>query len=59
MKTHLVVRKFGEASRIGELHALVQSAFRDLPIEPPSGVLKETVEDFSRRLKTETAILRG
>ena len=57
MKTHLVVHKFGEASRIWELHSLVQRAFRDLPIEPPSGVLKETVEDFSARLKTETAIV--
>lgn len=57
MKPHFVVRGFGEASRIGELHALVQGAFRDLPIEPPSGVLKETVEDFARRLETETAIV--
>jgi GNAT superfamily N-acetyltransferase len=47
----------GEASRIGELHALIQGAFRDLSIEPPSGVLKETVEDFSERLKAETAIV--
>ena len=57
MKTQFVVHKFGEASRVGELHALVQGAFRDLPIEPPSGVLKETVEDFARRLETETAIV--
>ena len=57
MKTRFVVHRFGEASRIGELHALVQGAFRDLPIEPPSGVLKETVEDFARRLETETAIV--
>ena len=57
MKPQFVVHEFAEASRIGELHALVQGVFGDLPIEPPSSVLKETVDDFSRRLKTETAIV--
>lgn len=46
-----------DLSRIDELHSLTVAAFRDLPIDPPSGVLKETVDDFRERLKTETALV--
>jgi ribosomal protein S18 acetylase RimI-like enzyme len=46
-----------DTARVGELHRLVIAAFRDLPIEPPSSVLKESAADFLTRLKTETAIV--
>src|SRR6185369_5318327 len=43
--------------RVVELHRLVQGAFADLPIDPPSGVLKETLADFRDRLQRETALV--
>lgn len=46
-----------DSARIGELHDLVIAAFRDLAIDPPSGVLKETASDFLERLKTETVLV--
>jgi GNAT superfamily N-acetyltransferase len=46
-----------DISRIDELHDLVTNAFRDLAIDPLSGVLKETVDDFRNRLKSETALV--
>jgi ribosomal protein S18 acetylase RimI-like enzyme len=46
-----------DSTRVGELHDLVIAAFRDLAIDPPSGVLKETASDFLARLKTETALV--
>jgi predicted N-acetyltransferase YhbS len=48
------IRRFHDASRIEELIALVHGAFRDLPIDPPSSVLKETAADFAARLKSDT-----
>ena len=41
-------------SRADELLALAHGAFRDLAIDPPSSVLKETAADFAARLKSET-----
>jgi ribosomal protein S18 acetylase RimI-like enzyme len=46
-----------DTARVGELHSLVIAAFRDLAIQPPSGVLKESAADFLARLKTETALV--
>lgn len=54
MRAAFAVRRFTDTARAGELHALVQSAFRDLPIDPPSSVLKETAGDFAARLASET-----
>lgn len=51
------ITRLTDSSRIAELHALVTAAFGALPIDPPSGVLKETVNDFCRRLETETALV--
>jgi GNAT superfamily N-acetyltransferase len=51
------VRTFADASRVAELHRLVHDAFGNLPIDPPSGVLKETVADFHDRLGRETALV--
>ena len=51
------IRRFNDASRIGELLALVHGAFRDLPIDPPSSVLKETQDDFAARLRTDTCLV--
>ena len=48
------VHRFKDAARVDELHRFVQNAFRDLPIDPPSSVLKETAADFAARLKSET-----
>lgn len=42
---------------VDELHGLVVAAFRDLPITPPSSVLKESVADFLVRLKTEIVLV--
>jgi len=49
-----VVRRFTGAARLDELLALVHAAFRELPIDPPSSVLKETAADFAARLRSET-----
>lgn len=57
MSAAISIRTLGDASRVAELHGLVQSAFVDLPIDPPSGVLKETLADFSERLRRETALV--
>jgi predicted N-acetyltransferase YhbS len=51
------IRRFHDASRIAELLALVHGAFRDLPIDPPSSVLKEAAADFAARLKTDTCFV--
>jgi predicted N-acetyltransferase YhbS len=51
------IRRLHDASRIEELLALVHGAFRDLPIDPPSSVLKEAAADFAARLKTDTCFV--
>jgi ribosomal protein S18 acetylase RimI-like enzyme len=51
------IANFTDTTRIEELHNLVLAAFRDLSIDPPSSVLKESVSDFLTRLRTETAIV--
>ena len=48
------VQRFSNASRADELLALAHGAFGELPIDPPSSVLKETAADFAARLKSET-----
>ena len=47
------VERFSDVSRLDELRRFVQDAFRDLPIDPPSSALKETVADFAARLQTD------
>lgn len=51
------VRRFTDDTRAAELLALVQAVFRDLPIDPPSGVLRETIADFAQRLRAETTFV--
>jgi ribosomal protein S18 acetylase RimI-like enzyme len=51
------VYRFNDAARVDELHRFVQDAFRDLPIDPPSSVLKETAADFAARLQSETCFV--
>ena len=48
------VDRFNDAKRFEELHQFVQDAFRDLPIDPPSSSLKETLADFAARFKSDT-----
>ena len=48
------VHRFNDAKRLEELHRFVQDAFRDLPIDPPSSSLKETLADFAARFKSDT-----
>ena len=55
--SELPVRRFADASRADELLALTHGAFRDLAIDPPSGVLKETAADFAARLQNETCFV--
>jgi hypothetical protein len=57
MTAAVAISRFTDIRRIGELHALVTNAFRDLAIDPPSGVLKESVADFLKRLQSETALV--
>lgn len=57
MPPSFAVRRLADAARADDILALVHGAFRDLPIDPPSSVLKETAADFARRLKTETAFV--
>ena len=57
MAAAFTVSRLIDTQRVGELHALVTTAFATLSIDPPSGVLKETVADFLERLKSETALV--
>jgi ribosomal protein S18 acetylase RimI-like enzyme len=57
MAKALSVSRFSDTSRADELLALAHSAFGALDIDPPSGVLKETAEDFSARLRSETCFV--
>jgi ribosomal protein S18 acetylase RimI-like enzyme len=54
MSRDFPVNRFSDAARAGELLALAHGAFGELPIDPPSSVLKETAADFAARLKSET-----
>jgi ribosomal protein S18 acetylase RimI-like enzyme len=54
MRETYTVSRFTDASRIEELLALAHGAFGELPIDPPSSVLRETASDFATRLKSET-----
>ena len=51
------VRRFADATRVEELLAFTHGAFRGLPIDPPSSVLKETAADFAARIKSETCFV--
>ncbi len=51
------VQRFDRTFTVEGLLALVQDAFRDLPIDPPSSVLAETAADFTRRLESEEALV--
>jgi GNAT superfamily N-acetyltransferase len=52
-----MVRPAGPDDTPAMLLALVQEAFRDLPIDPPSSVFKETVADFATRLQSQTVFV--
>jgi ribosomal protein S18 acetylase RimI-like enzyme len=56
MSRDFPVNRFTDASRADELLALAHGAFGELPIDPPSSVLKETAADFAARLKSETCL---
>ena len=49
MNAAISIKVLTDASRVIELHRLVQSAFADLSIDPPSGVLKETLAKGDKR----------
>ena len=51
------VHRFDDMARVDELHRLVQSAFRDLPIDPSSSVLKETVANVTKWMQSETCFV--
>jgi ribosomal protein S18 acetylase RimI-like enzyme len=57
MSGAFTVSRFSDPARADELLALVQAAFGRLDIDPPSGVLKETVADFVTRLRSETCFV--
>jgi ribosomal protein S18 acetylase RimI-like enzyme len=51
------VRRLADATRIEELHALVQATLGALAIDPPSSVRKETVADFAARFGREIVLV--
>jgi ribosomal protein S18 acetylase RimI-like enzyme len=51
------VQRLSDATRVDELLALTHGAFRDLAIDPPSSVLKESAADFAARLQSETCFV--
>lgn len=51
------IRRTGTDDTPEALLALVQAAFYGLPIEPPPGVFKETIADFSARLAEQTVFV--
>lgn len=51
------IARLTDPARAAELHALVTSAFGALAIDPPSGVLKESITDFHERLANEIALI--
>jgi ribosomal protein S18 acetylase RimI-like enzyme len=57
VRTKFTITRLVDDARMEELHRLVIGAFSQLPIDPPSGVLKETVADFRERLKSEIALV--
>ena len=57
MSAALTVQRFADVARVAELLAFTHGAFRDLAIDPPSSVLKETAVDFAARLKSETCFV--
>jgi ribosomal protein S18 acetylase RimI-like enzyme len=54
MSADYSIQRFDDAARLEQLHRFVHGAFRDLPIDPPSSVLKETPADFAARLRSDT-----
>ena len=57
MNPDFAITRLVDPARVDELHHLVTSAFAALAIDPPSGVLEESVADFRERLKSETALV--
>jgi predicted N-acetyltransferase YhbS len=57
MSAGFSVGRLVDGSRVEELLALTHGAFRALPIDPPSSVLKETAADFAARLTSETCFV--
>jgi len=57
MSADYSIQRFDDAARLEELHRFVHGAFRDLPIDPPSSVLKETLADFAVRLRSDTVFI--
>ena len=57
VKTAFSINRLVDDARVDELPGLVIGAFSELPIDPHSGVLKETIADFRERLKSETALV--
>jgi ribosomal protein S18 acetylase RimI-like enzyme len=57
MRATFTVTRFTDTSRAEELLALAHGAFGELPIDPPSSVLKETAADFAARLESETCLV--
>lgn len=55
--SRFAIRRCADQSRAADLLVLTHAAFGDLPIDPPSSVLKETEADFAKRLQTETCFI--
>jgi ribosomal protein S18 acetylase RimI-like enzyme len=54
MSESFAIRRWSDACSFDELHALLHRVFGALDIDPPSGMLRETVNDLRRRARTQT-----
>jgi predicted N-acetyltransferase YhbS len=48
------VQRFTDAGRLAELHAFVHGIFGALDIDPPSSMLKESLDHFAERFRSDT-----
>jgi predicted N-acetyltransferase YhbS len=54
MPASFAISRWSDAYSFAELHALLHRVFGALDIDPPSGMLRETVADLRRRAQAQT-----
>jgi predicted N-acetyltransferase YhbS len=48
------IQRFADTARLTELHAFVHAVFGALDIDPPSSMLKESLDHFAERFRSDT-----
>lgn len=51
------VSRCGDPARLPEILSVIHAAFGALRIDPPSGALRETVDDLARRMASDTIFI--